>query len=388
MEMGIRRIIFALCLTIALSLASSYVIALACGQEPDVIDTTGDVSDAGIPAEPLYRFDPATQPEGYLSYDLTHFDVYSRTMHQRQVIVAIAKDVVMQPQERLNLSQFVFNSWASQWKAFGGCLYDQYRVKVVNASPYDGFETEWGFEKSAYQFLDGNGHMTGCWQEFFAHGIFHAWPTWWGGKWFQEGFTQYYGYREEYSYFSLINEDLAWYKSAVVGSDIDIPLAEAEQFFGTPNSVLYYRKGALVAYMLDREMLARTGCPSPGSSRVRPPAQIRIQDAYSHTIYLPLLQCSYWPCKSLDDVFRYYHRVALGDEPDAHPLAVVNEITGGDFTDFFTRYISGTEQLPLESIVDYPDHGPHGSGSPAGRGQAGSEDDLNHQNDNSVQGGM
>lgn len=57
---------------------------------------------------------------------------------------------------------------------------------------------------------------------------------------------------------------------------------------------------------------------------------------------------------SLDDVMRtMYERFPLsgpGYTP-ADLLAVINEISGADFTEFFERHIRGTEDFPLESLV-------------------------------------
>lgn len=57
---------------------------------------------------------------------------------------------------------------------------------------------------------------------------------------------------------------------------------------------------------------------------------------------------------SLDDVMRtMYERYPLsgpGYTP-ADLLAVINEVSGADFTDFFDRHIRGTEDFPLESLM-------------------------------------
>jgi hypothetical protein len=360
-----KKLLSSIIISLSIAFASVNSLTFACGSYPTVVDTTGDVSSPGIPSSPVYFFKPSAYSD-YLIYDTVNFYVYSRTMHQRQVIVAISKDVVMKPEERSNLSQFIFNAWASQWKAFNGYLYDQFRVKVVNNSPYDGGESIWGFEKSAYQFIDINGTMKNCWQEFFAHGIFHAFPTYDEKKWFQEGFTQYYGYREEYYYLSHLNGDLTWYKNEIVGSTIDIPLSDANIYFGTPNSSFYYRKGALVAYMLDKEIILKSGCltssyqSNTNSSFIK---SMKFGDYMDFFTYFPTVFNRYWPCKSLDNIYHYYHLVRSGQKPNVDPLVAVNEVTGFDFTDFFNKFIYGVEELPLTTITDYLDHGPFGSGS-------------------------
>lgn len=58
--------------------------------------------------------------------------------------------------------------------------------------------------------------------------------------------------------------------------------------------------------------------------------------------------------KSLDDVMRYlnenYAKVGQG-VPEDGILTVVNKVTKSDFKDFFTRYVSGYEEIPYNQFV-------------------------------------
>ena len=58
--------------------------------------------------------------------------------------------------------------------------------------------------------------------------------------------------------------------------------------------------------------------------------------------------------KSLDDVMRLldtqYGKKGIGYEEDGI-LKAVNEVSGQDFTEFYNRYVRGTEEVPWNSIV-------------------------------------
>jgi predicted metalloprotease with PDZ domain len=83
----------------------------------------------------------------------------------------------------------------------------------------------------------------------------------------------------------------------------------------------YYTKGDLIGMLLDLEIRQRTK-----------------------------------NARTLDDVFRFlYERYALpkpGWPPGGFEQAV-EEVAGSDFTEFFTRYVAGTEELPYERVLGY-----------------------------------
>ena len=60
--------------------------------------------------------------------------------------------------------------------------------------------------------------------------------------------------------------------------------------------------------------------------------------------------------KSLDDVFRYlYKNYAQKDRgvPDGDFLKAINKVSGKDFSDFFARYVDGTEEIDWNKYLGY-----------------------------------
>jgi predicted metalloprotease with PDZ domain len=133
-------------------------------------------------------------------------------------------------------------------------------------------------------------------------------------KWFNEGVTEYYGYRGcgPVRTVDSLRGALDYYQRALeVGQDM--ALDQAGQLFGTERYFFYYAKGALVALMLDRELVQNYDL-------------------------------------SLDNVLRAtYDEYGIygGVVTNADILRILNQVTGEDFTDFFNKYVYGTVELPL-----------------------------------------
>jgi predicted metalloprotease with PDZ domain len=88
----------------------------------------------------------------------------------------------------------------------------------------------------------------------------------------------------------------------------------------TPNSAIdYYNKGDLLGWMLDFEIRSRTGGK-----------------------------------KTLDDVMRYleqnYAERGVGF-PENDLKSVFEKVAGGDLTDFFNRYVSGTDEINFDRYL-------------------------------------
>jgi predicted metalloprotease with PDZ domain len=85
-------------------------------------------------------------------------------------------------------------------------------------------------------------------------------------------------------------------------------------------SVSYYLKGAVVAALLDLEIRRRTQAE-----------------------------------RSLDDVMRYLHQAYPLDGPGIADrygyVEAIKDVTGQDLTDFFDRYIAGTNELPYDELL-------------------------------------
>ncbi|AHL23410.1 S-layer protein [Thermococcus nautili] len=181
------------------------------------------------------------------------------------------------------------------------------------------------------------------------HAMFHVWEGWGPGgmagigeaNWQWEGINEYYvtkssltmGIIKSYKESSTFREFYGVYKMMVKNGD-DIALSKAPEYFNThidwnlwPIGILaIYKKGALVAMLLDLEIQKATGGR-----------------------------------KSLDDVERikfqeFGYRKKLYTNKDL--LRIVNNVTGQDFSWFFEKYVWGTAKLPVDKYFeDYDSDG-------------------------------
>lgn len=296
----------------ASSQVSATPVAAICAED----QYPGALSVPGAPSESNRMDNIQTD---FLKYDNVNFDVFQRTIHNRSITVAIHKNFAMSIDQRSSLSEFVFNTWAIFWKEFGGFAFKSYTVVIGDNLPYSnsgefgiGFEHSTPFDEIGYK-------------QLYAHGIYHAWNgTAFNGKqWFKEGVTQYYGNRlsgdfsgrwmeSEYnSYISAYNE----------GRDLSL---DSIEYAGTENNpyALQYRKGALVAYMLDKE-LNKTGHHIGGVMKL---------------------------------IYQKYGIGSQGDVTTVQFLSALNELSGKDFTEFFNRYIYGKEKLPVDGSFEWICH--------------------------------
>jgi hypothetical protein len=111
------------------------------------------------------------------------------------------------------------------------------------------------------------------------------------------------------------------YTTTILGTPNDVPLTDFGNITGTAQYILWYKKGALVNYLLDYQV----GHVSGGT-------------------------------KSIEDVFRFLHDHVSNTE--SHRLDVdefllaYNLVTGRDFGSFFTAFITGTVPLPFIVLSD------------------------------------
>ncbi|MCH8807684.1 MAG: PDZ domain-containing protein, partial [Planctomycetes bacterium] len=119
----------------------------------------------------------------------------------------------------------------------------------------------------------------------------------------------------------------------------------------SPNTtVSFYRKGALVSLLLDLEIRQRTA------------------DA-----------------ASLDDVLRtLYQRFALQGRgySRADLLATINAVSGSDFSEFFRRFVGGTDELPLEAALDHAGLRIHSKPAKHDRDDEDEDEDEDEDDDN------
>ncbi len=176
--------------------------------------------------------------------------------------------------------------------------------------------------------------------QFTAHEIFHVWN---GGVinqksqyevWFKEGFTQYYGYITPYrtsiysedQFLDYLKSDYQEYiKVSEAGEDIAlarvnerIARKEGHDQTASVRNLVMYRKGALVASLIDEEISKATNGK-----------------------------------KSLDDLMRYMfsgYRDKNYSSDDI--LKSLNIVAGKDFAGFFANFVYGRTKLPLPNKLD------------------------------------
>jgi predicted metalloprotease with PDZ domain len=164
--------------------------------------------------------------------------------------------------------------------------------------------------------------------------------------WFAEGVTSYYSYVamrraglwSETEFRKRLSDEIATLESepgrklmSAESSSFHAwfydrsPQMQETNFANT--TISYYNKGALLGMLLDFEVRARTG-----------------------------------GAKSLDDVMRLMYQRFYGAPPDTYylpghgyeegdVLRALNEVSGTDFTDFFRRYVQGTDPLPYAGTL-------------------------------------
>lgn len=179
----------------------------------------------------------------------------------------------------------------------------------------------------------------------FVHRVFHTWnafePTGIAANsreelWFVEGTNMYYddkavvqlGIKQELTTMgSYLNEYLSQY----VGTRFDVPLSEAYKYadFGNFNEYTWldYHKGALVSYLLDETISNVTNGNRSFDDLLK--AAYARNGGYKGTL-------------ANDDL-----------------IPMLDSITGFDFSVFFSKFVFGTEKLPLKIqdgslTVDWP----------------------------------
>ena len=274
----------------------------------------GNLSAIGNPPEGIHR-----GPE--MTFDLQNFDVYTKQMHSRVVTVAIEigfdlrEDLTGEEWEAQELADFVFDIWAIYWREFQGFPGDSYTVVFGHDLPYG----DTGAHPIGFQ----TAHFRTPW---IAHEIYHAW----NGcdfrqagerSWYMEGVTTYYGDLRQTTEnpFAKIAQDFYHSYLDYCNSGQDRALADISMSDPDYNHTFVAQKGAVVAYLLDRE-LAKTGHHIGEISRL------------------------------------LYQRFGIGTQgrpTNEEILAIFNEVSGEDFTGFFEKYIYGSEKLPLTEEDDF-----------------------------------
>ena len=274
----------------------------------------GNLSDPGYPASATRT---ATHDPAHLAYDSFNFDVFQRQMHNRPVTVAIAKNYPMDATDRVSFANFILDTWGILWNEYGGFAYPSFTYLLV--TDYDAGIYGDGFRST---------QSRRAWQ---THEIAHLWANMtgsYGSMWFMEGSATYYGsirQNGESPFESFIQSFYNTYSSCV-HTGRDRPIADQGQWKGYGidyDHTFIAQKGALVLYLLDREMRA-TGHHIGELGRVI---------FQRHMVY-----------------------ENSGTYTNADLLNIVNQVTGQDFTDFFNNFVHGTVKLPLENGMPWVCH--------------------------------
>lgn len=279
----------------------------------------GNLTDPGFPAEPT-RVSTYPPQDEFLQFNSDDSFIYTKEMHNRTVTVAFKKDFTDEYHTHLQVNKewrdfmanFIFDTWAIYWKEYGGFVYDSYTVLFGNNLPWDvgGFGN--GFEAST------------VWTNTVSHEMYHAWN---GNAfrqegermWFLEGATIYYNCRHDagskegapiVSMYDIYFQN--YYKTGKDEAIGNLSMNDPDYDLAVHNFVGY--KGSVIAFLLDKE-LEKTGHHLGQVARV---------------------------------LFRRYGIYDTDPSPSNQDiLSVFNEVSGEDFTDFFERYIYGSEMLPV-----------------------------------------
>jgi predicted metalloprotease with PDZ domain len=236
-----------------------------------------------------------------------------------------------------------------------------YDLKLMGGPPFR--EYTFLFHIGAYSDVGGGGMehsnstaiaatSTGSAAAYAAHEFFHTWNVkrirpkslqpvdyskeqYTRALWFAEGVTSTYaaytlertGLWSKKQFYADLASQIAELQSrparkwqSVEESSLDAWFEKYDDYNLPNRSISYYNKGQILGVMLD----------------------LAIRDATDNR-------------KSLDDVMRRmnheYAKAGRYYDDSEGILAVVNEVTGKDFSEFFRRYVSGTDEIPYDQFL-------------------------------------
>jgi predicted metalloprotease with PDZ domain len=307
---------------------------------------TPDLTTLGNPPQKSYYVYPDWLPQDYFSYDEQNFFIYKKNLHGTDVIISVSKQNPQEEYYHQQFAEFVWNTFQLYWEVFQGYPYKSFIVKVLAPNSGQRFisATSIGFlilTNPQITNMNNNWYVDSFnFKQIVTHEMFHAW----NGEiimcnpchaayiqseaWFFEGGTQYYGYRGTPEDIALYNRRIgdSWqrYQDAL-GTKYDIPIVDMSEMDYTTGDGYYGQmmreKGACLFYLLDKELL------SMGMSLDK--LMQYMYEKYGLT----------WNRYSTSDI-----------------LIGLNSITSSDWTEFFNKYIYGTEELPLDGDLDYLNH--------------------------------
>lgn len=315
-------------------LAGEYVFLVPKGSPADTVTVSFDLPAGWSAYTPWPRqgniYDPSIpgldviESLSISDFALGQFDVYTRTIGTTEVAVAVYHHWAADVKEKL--AQWSWRIFDYQTSVFGDSVGTYYLAIFSPVAPdgSDIYAGEWSTSQGYSIRLEGDGSFWGKW-DMFAHQIFHRWNGWaWGMggyySWFGEGpnvlyemktitelrIARPYGDMEH-----QLQQYYTTYLNDYVALGRDRPLAS----WGL-DEFLVYRKGAMVAFLMAKEIYLRT------------------DGAHSFDEFLQVLFDKYG-----------HYAAPCSEECLKTELAA---LTGTDFTEFFDDYVYGTETLPMD----------------------------------------
>jgi len=275
-----------------------------------------------------------------LQYDSENFLVYRYTLHGVKVTVAISKKIISsQIKDYLKyFAERVFIYFHRHWTVYRAFPANEYRIVII---PKEDLCKGLGEGELGLQLTE---IYTG---ERLSHEIGHAWiggilnvernlpngrgfniETQDSDKWILEGFEHFYGIiqLDTQEVLRFLRGDLNYYRTKMIGTQLDMPLVDLPIFFGTKNAYTYYCKGGLVAYLINKILIETDNKTLNDFMR------------YLYKKY-NLTSWKAWESKS-----------KLISTEDL--LNELNSFSKYDFTKFFQKYVYGTDVLPVSSIEE------------------------------------
>ena len=316
------------------ALAGEYVFLVPRGSATNSVAVSFSLPSGWISYAPWPRqgdvYDP-TIPEANVidslcvsDFALGQFDVYTQTIGATEVAVAAYHDWSTDTKE--GLAECSWDIFEYQASVFGGPVGDYYLAIFcpVASDDQDIYIGEWSTSQGYSIRFESDGSYWGQW-DMFAHQVFHRWNGWawgmWGyHSWFGEGPNVFYEMkviselRVDRPYGGMEDELQRYYDTYIndyVGSGNDQALASWDL-----DTFLVYRKGAMVAFLIAKEIYLRT------------------DGAHNFDDFLHHL---------VDNYGHYATRCT--EECLKAELAT---LTGTDFTQFFDDYVYGTATLPMD----------------------------------------
>lgn len=259
----------------------------------------------------LFSFKEAEELDNYVAFG--PFNSRTKEIDELKVMLSVFEGVEsrVDPDEAFQVIEDLTHYYSQAFK-----LLDKEKLHwIVVSDPITGG----GVRKES--FLVSTARMKNFWS-IFAHEYVHLW----NGKgvgvdpvWFREGATELLTYRalvdigtiSEGARNEILLRDWQIYLGLIASGE-DKAVSTAVR----PDPNINYRKGHLVNYTLD----------------------LTIQDITKGE-------------RDFLDVTRYLSANYWGDRiSNDDLLQAVNHVTGADFSDFFSKYVYGTEKLPLQAV--------------------------------------